>query len=210
MEVLTTTKPNTRPTKGKKGINTGNTIRNFKFPEVQLAHHKFKVQRVDEYVPFSNFEIQSTYFKYNSNQKLTINKDKRWEHLEELMIDPNYVVIENCIGKYTKKKKFKEMYTTTPKEAEEVEENSKLIQGRKGKTIKQKREPGKKGILKKEEEGKIYTEAEFVVEVVKPLTLKSKAYKTDESRPGDDEWRLGIEKNHHKKKRNHIQRQCNL
>jgi hypothetical protein len=207
MEVVTT-KPNTRPTKGKKGIHTGNTIRNFKYPEVLLTNHKFKVQRVDKYVPFPRYEFEN----YFPNPKLTINKDKRWEHLEQIMKDPNYVIIENYQGKFEKKKKFKEIYTTKPKEEEEEnQENLEIIQGRKGKTIKQKREPGKKGILKNEQEnGKKFTEAEYVVEVIKPLPFKSKVYKTDESRPGDDDWKLGIQKNHLKKKRNHVQRQCNL
>jgi hypothetical protein len=126
------------------------------------------------------------------------------------MNDPNYVIIENYQGKFAKKKKFKEIFSTSPKE-EENQKNLEIIQGRKGKTIKQKREPGKKGILKNEQEnGKKFTEAEYVVEVIKPLPFKSKAYKTDESRPGDDDWKLEIQKNHLKKKRNHVQRQCNL
>jgi hypothetical protein len=169
-EIQTSEKPNLR-NKGKRmGIKTGNTV-------------KYDYYSNQEIKKTSTFTIEplevATVQKYRSSKEQSLNKNKAWEKIEKSKNDPNYIVSEEIgfqrnIGIQHKYKQKKEK-TEQESNKEEEEEGGKweIVQGRKGRTMKPKRTPGKKGVnrinqTKDKEDSKIETEAKYVVYVEKP------------------------------------------
>jgi hypothetical protein len=170
-EIQTSEKPNLR-NKGKKmGIKTGNTV-------------KYDYYSNSEIKKTPTFTIEATqdaltpkkYPNFNTPQKQSLNKNKAWEKIEKSKKDSNYIVEEEIgfqknVGiqhKYTQKKVYE-----TENSSNEGEGKWEIVQGRKGRTMKLKRTPGKKGVnrinqTKDKEDAKIETEAKFVIFVDNP------------------------------------------
>jgi hypothetical protein len=201
-------KPNLRNKGSRFGIKTNNTIKYKRFEEKRELSH---ISTVGVY-PLDNSQQNHGYLHYTGEQPFSINKDKRWETIEDMKKDPNYVVVENIQHKYVKQNSWKDTYKSNEPSSDEEEEEGEftLVKGRKGKQIKQKRTPGKKGIKKHELE-KPKLEAEFIIEVSNAPTKKDGLmFRTEESGYHSPDWNLGIEKNNQKKKRKRVKDQCNL
>jgi ribosomal protein L24 len=197
-------KPNLRSKGSRLGIKTNNTI---KYDRYQDSLQRSSLNSVGVYEV--NNPQGHINFRYYRNQPLSINKDKRWEKIEELKKDPNFVVVENIDHKKAKTKSWTDTYKEDESSEEEEEEIS-ITKGRKGKQIKQKRTPGKKGV-KKHEYVKPTLEAEFIVEVSKaPTKNDGLMFHSEDSGYYSPDWSLGIEKNNQKKKRKRVKDQCNL
>ena len=138
------------------GIRAGNTLKTNLQTIRGRKFTNFQVSNVGETIR-SKYELICA---HNSNPSLTLNKNKRWETLEELKNDPKYFILENT-PKFTK-----ELPTTNKKSTKDDEvRDFKIIQGRKGKKIKEKRIKGKK-VKKVKSERSFSDDVEFIIDVI--------------------------------------------
>eukprot|EP01080_Neovahlkampfia_damariscottae_P008395 gene8395-220_t len=204
-------KPNLRSKGSRRGIKTNNTVKfDVISDEIEHKNTTFDVYKVED-GPTNYHSGYRGYSVYDLPQSL--NKDKRWEKIDEIKNNPNYVVIENKVG--GKAKKFDDIYVQNGDEdsTEEEEDNVvNYIQGRKGKEVKKKRTPGKKGVKKQEQnDGKIKTDAEYVVQIqTKVKKNEGTLYRDEDAGYCSPEYMKGIEKNNQKKKRKKVKDQCSL
>jgi hypothetical protein len=202
-------KPNLRSKGTRMGIKSKNTIK----------YDVDSESKMKETTTFGVYDIdasaKSKIHGYYGKQPLSLNKDKRWEKLEEIKNDPNYIVVENVNHKKAKKKQWTDNHqlkeSSSESEKEEEEGEFTVVQGRKGKQVKKKRTPGKKGVKKQPINEKPITEAKLVVEVSKQPTKEDGVlFREDDAGYISPDWMLGIEKNNQKKKRKKVKDQCNL
>jgi hypothetical protein len=172
-------KPNLRNKGSRKGIKTGNTIKyDYNSNREINKTSTFSLQNIEPATRLSKSQQQRYYGNSEKKDMMTVgqslNKNKAWEKIEEIKKDPNYIVDEQ-LGLNRKNVEIQHKYTIKEDKTENQKDQIKdeegeweIVKGRKGKTIKPQRTPGKKGVKKNVKvEGKIETEATYVVYVEK-------------------------------------------
>jgi hypothetical protein len=176
IEDQTFEKPNLRNKGSRKGVKTGNTIKFDHYSQSELTKTStYALQNIEPATKLTKNQQQRFYGVKDKTEMMTVeqslNKNKAWEKIEELKKDPNYIVDEQ-LGLSRKNVEIRNKYTMKydkPENQDEEEGEWEVVKGRKGKTIKPQRTPGKKGIKKNPENltGKMETEATYVVYVEK-------------------------------------------
>eukprot|EP01080_Neovahlkampfia_damariscottae_P000101 gene101-4350_t len=201
-EVDLSTKPHLSNKQRKKGVYTGNTLKYERcYFNSSKPQYEFHIQKIDEYNPLYNWQYNT---KWNSQVKLSLNKDKRWETFEEVKNDPKFCILENKGGN-GRKKVFQQEKQSTEKQPDNV----KIIQGKKGKTIQNKRTAGKKVKKVQVKKSENMDDKEYVLEVITPEDKKLTLMK-DPSNPKESLWKYSYMKNVSAYKRRETKEQCVL
>eukprot|EP01080_Neovahlkampfia_damariscottae_P000474 gene474-6884_t len=199
-------KPNLR-TKGKRrGIRTGNTIKFdiVSFNESKNHQFTFDIHQTNENL---NSKRIIKHYSYTPSLPQSLDKDKRWEKLEELKKNPEYLVVEYPSFHRTKTTKWENKYKF--KQHETKNENKFIVvKNRKGRSIK------KIENKKLTEEKKTFSDAKFVIEIQRP-TKKGidPVFRRDTAEylsDYEDYCPSGFEKNHRKKKRTKRKKECTI
>eukprot|EP01080_Neovahlkampfia_damariscottae_P008132 gene8132-12592_t len=198
--MLQTEKPILQNKKTRRGIRSGNTI-------------KYEVTSCVDTTKPTTFTIADLKEKQNKRGiTYSINKNKGWEELERIKENPKYIVEEDyCFIKTDKSQYHKFLQTQkVTVDLSDEKEPIEIIQGRKGKTIKKKREiKGKKGIKQIEEKEKEnFDQVEYIVHVEPTEPKKGQAFQHDWS---DGYWKKQYsERNRTFRKRRENKRNCVL
>jgi hypothetical protein len=170
-------KPNLRSKGSKFGVKSGNTLKYDAVTDLFLKKpNLFHVRTIEEELDLERSKNDPKPMFSWMNEKperfMSMDKNKAWEKLEEMKQNPNFIFREDSINTPAKTKDYDQLINSFKNsELEEEEEEIEIIKGRKGKTIKFKRTPGKKGVHKNEPEKEFDEHVKYIVRV-EPKELK--------------------------------------